>query len=479
MIVPPLVRMISRMFARKARTHRPPVPRLRLEWLEAREAPATWNPVPVYDMMTNTTSFDTLASNPNNWTFGYGESINYFITASFDSRNTLPCDGFSGSFDAININSGYTGTITLNSHLTVVMFYQGGGTIDQPLGEDSQIFIAQWWLWEGGTLNSTETPSTVTVDGTLYPGMSSGAIVPVTTGTVITGSTIQFVNGATGAVQPGEVVFNNDADFIVDDGSEVECQTTPTGTIDFTAGTVAFLGNRTWVKAGGLLTVPGGGTWTGFGVPLLNAGGTFRVRDGSTASFTGLVGPANEAASYRQTGATSVTVIDEGSRIRVASGMYLGAGKLSTAHANRQGGAVIEGNVVNTGADIAINDVAYNPAGVTQHVFDRLYITGDSRWSGGVFRAAVDTAEASRCDWISVDKKMYVSDGAKIGPIEVGNPLGAAQVGWQWRIFIASEIIIPAGNNTPGFEVPGQEATWDLVQENAAPVTWWRIKWTG
>ena len=112
-------------------------------------------------------------------------------------------------------------------------------------------------------------------------------------------------------------------------------------------------------------------------------------------------------------------------------------------------------------------------------MFDRLYITGDSRWSGGVFRAAVDTAEASRCDWISVDKKMYVSDGAKIGPIEVGNPLGAAQVGWQWRIFIASEIIIPAGNNTPGFEVPGQEATWDLVQENAAPVTWWRIKWTG
>jgi hypothetical protein len=46
-----------------------------------------------------------------------------FYHASFNSSNTLPCEDFSGSFDSININPGYTGTITLNGNLTVRMFY--------------------------------------------------------------------------------------------------------------------------------------------------------------------------------------------------------------------------------------------------------------------------------------------------------------------------------------------------------------------
>jgi hypothetical protein len=248
------------------------VPRLRLDRLEDREVPATWNPGP---------GSDYLATTAANWDFGYGESISYFRTATFNSANTAPCLDFSGDFDAVNVNPGYTGDIILNGDLTVAMFYQGDGTIDQPLGSGSEITITQWWGWEGGTLNSTQTASTVTFDGSLYPGMAMANIAPAGYGTVTTGSTLNLINGATVTFYPGTIDFvGGDGMNVVD--SNASCQPAtlgppvPAPKITFNRGT----GQITYESSTWDINTPTGGNMAVY----LNHS-TVIVRAGQTGEF--------------------------------------------------------------------------------------------------------------------------------------------------------------------------------------------------
>lgn len=329
--------MISRLFARKARTRRPPVPRLRLDRLEDRDVPATWHPV----------GSSTDATDMANWEFGAYESTLDNIT--FDSAYDGDCIGLEGDFDSISVNPGYTGTIELSGDVTVVMFYQGDGTIDQPLGEDSEITITQWWLWEGGTLNSTSTASTVTFDGSLYPGMASATIAPASGGAVSTGSTLNFVSASI-SIEPGTVTFTNStATFIMDLASNA--------TFNTALAAITFVQDNSTPVNWNVIsnaTYAGGAGLTTFGNPI-RVTGRVSLMNNATVECNG--GAANGAASvvtalqgaegrgiYIEAGSTlrvaHKAVIEVGGTISVFKNPTIAANPNNGANPNLQKGTV-------------------------------------------------------------------------------------------------------------------------------------------
>jgi len=455
MNAPRFARMISRLFASKARTHRPPVPRLRVDRLEERDVPATWNPVPVYDMYTQTYDFDTLASNPNNWTFGYGESIEYFGTATFDSSNTLPCEDFSGSFDSININPGYTGTITLNGDLTVVMFYQGDGTIDQPLGTGSEITITQWWGWEGGTLNSTSTLSSVTLDGSLYPGMTSATIAPANAGTVYLGSNIHFINGALATFLDGTIDAINDPEVFL-------CQAQVTVTVQT---------NVVWagVRRINLTTVQdsftvGGGPFGQANPPIEmhNNNGSVLIRDGATVILSGQVAVGGlNLGSYYQTSAGILT-IESGSTLKVTHGARIASGHIYTRHntnlldnVNAQT-ATIDGDFFGTGGTLIIN----TGPGLLKH-YGTLSVLGTVGLEGTFrYEPYIDGYNSGICDRLVATGNITInSNPLSTATVAPANNAGANTIAngvWRFLKTTGAMKSITGNFQTANLGIPGQ-----------------------
>jgi len=395
--------MISRMFARKARTHRTPVPRLRLDRLEDRDVPATWNPDP---------GSDFLASNPDNWDFGYGESIEYFRHAGFNSDNTLPCLDFSGDFDAINVNPGYTGTITLNGDLTVVMFYQGDGTIDQPLGSGSEIFVTQWWGWEGGTLNSTSTTSSITVDGSTY-GWAMANISPTNAGTLETGSKIRFLGGTMATIDPGTLSFALGIGMVVQNSSVTMPVSYAAETRIVTKdGVDPNEGNRIFLDAGSSYRVIGQNDFTRRAIastrlPIYNSGGHLSVEGGTNFTIRGVIShntlPGTyHGALYQVSGTTD---LQNGGLLHVDSGVQILGGNLRTISnpvllPPDQQFFTIQGDlrVDQLSAQAPTNVyIDYAPAGQA-HVPGMLEVKGNVRWTGGTYRPWIDIANQARAD---------------------------------------------------------------------------------
>jgi hypothetical protein len=465
--------MISRLFARKVRAHRPPVPRLRVEGLEAREVPATWNPVPVYDMMTNTTSFDCLASNPNNWTFGYGESISYFTTATFNSSNTNPCEDFSGNFDAININPGHTGTITLNGDLTVAMLYQGGGTIDQPLGSGSEITITEWWSWEGGTHNSTSTLSSVTFDGSLYPSMASATIAPTDGGTVSTGSTLNFISAPI-SVEPGTVTFTNSAATFIMDLASNATFNTALAAITFVQDNPApdnwtVISNAIYSGGAGPTTFPTSVRVTG----RVSLAGSATVNcNGGAANGDASIVTAAEGAVGRGIYITSGSTLKAAHKVIVLAGGTIAAVRSGGIANTPNNGvnlnlqrATIDGTLVVEGGSISISDQVDNT-----HYWGILRVTGDLEWSGGVLRVTVDAGNNGNADLLSVGGK------AKITTNGVAPPTFSVTVA---NGNLANAITYPVIKANMGFEktganYPSAGASY-TVSTSGDPVNTWNL----
>jgi len=464
--------MISRMFASKARTHRPPVPRLRLDRLEERDVPATWNPG---------SGSDYLATTANNWNFGYGESISYFRTATFNSGNTAPCLDFSGDFDAININPGYTGTITLDDDLSVVMFYQGDGTIDQPLGSGSEITITQWWGWEGGTLNSTSTASSVTLDGTLYPGMTSATISPRYSD-LSSGSTLNFINGSSVTFNPGTLnITGGDGINIVDSSCySEEAAQPPPGPPPPSFRIVSAIGG-----AYVLLSNPPTPHWFNIpwqsDLPFIQNGGDSIVAPGIQVEFKGTIAQPTTGATYSISLLAGNLVISNTATLKAQSGTYLHTGKLATRTISQEGSqvATLIGNLRNAGADIVIGDPAYSGIVPTEHVFGKFVVEGTVWWTGGTYRPYINAAlNSQECDvWESTGTFSINgpgTNGAKIGQQVLYLPEGTTVGGRLWSIITSrdSTVQVVMDGLPPTFDDNGVQFENDPPQNQKA----WRIK---
>ncbi len=401
----------------------------------------------------------------------------------------------SGPFNSITITAGYTGTVTVTGPVQTDALYLNNGTIDQPAGSGSDITVLggatlndnTWWLnpgwdggsdfnWTGGTLDSTNSGATLHISG----AGTTGVINPVNAGAISTGDTLSIENGASATFQPGTLTFTGGTGLVVT--SNCLAMVDPTGPdVTFSANTAGVGAPKNWIQAGGKITVNGTGTWNGANVPLQNDGGTFTVQGGATASFVGAVGPADQAASYRQTGTTGLTLIQNGSTIQVASGMYLSAGKLATIATNSttQANAKVDGDLTDVGADIVISDNAYNPAGVTTHQYATFEVTGNVRWSGGTFRPHLDvqpqviegeTLWLEVCDVWLIDKTLITSNGAAIAPIKTANVVH--NEGYLFPIIEAiGGFSVSVGNNPP--KVWG--AGFTLVNSTNNPGVVWNL----
>lgn len=447
MFPPRFARLISRLFAQKARTHRPPVPRLRLDRLEDREVPATWKPGP---------GSDYLATTAANWDFGYGESISYFRQVTFNSANTGPCLDFAGDFDAINVNPGYTGTITLNGDLTVAMFYQGDGTIDQPLGSGSEITITQWWGWEGGTLNSTSTASSVTFDGSLYPGMASATIAPANAGTVYLGSTLNFVGGAVATFLDGTIDAINDPDVNL-------CQAQVAVTVQ---SNVNWTGIRciNLTQAQDSFVVTGPGTFGNamFPVQMYNNNGAVVIQGGGTVILGGQVTiGALTYGSYYQLGTGALT-IESGSMIKTSHGVQIAAGVIATKYnanlPNTVAGqtATIDGPLYGTGGKLTICVLGVPKNYGTLSVLGSVSFEGTFRYEPGV-----DGATSGRCDLLlatgNITINQLANSTATVAPV---NSAGANTINnGIWRFLKTTGAAAPTITGTfltANMTIPGQ-----------------------
>jgi hypothetical protein len=405
------------------------------------------------------------------------------------------CEGMvsdpNGPFNSIFVTTGYTGTITLAGPVQTLALCLESGTIDQPLpsgGSDITVLGGEVpneytgllfpqlggadFNWTGGTLNSTDSGATLHITGS----STTAVINPQGAGFQSTGDTISLENGSAGNFLPGTLTFTGGSTGLVVNANclatiEATGTTEAAGaTVTFSIGTASTGSPLNWIKAGGNITVNGAATWDGAKVPLENDGGTFTVQGGATAAFTGAVGPADQAASYRQTGTTGLTLIQNGSSIEVANSMYLAAGKLSTFATTNgaQPVATLDGDLTDAGADIVISDNAYNAAGVIGHQYGTFEVTGNVRWSGGVYRpylgiVGIGIFEQTIADYWQIDGSLTVSggpNGATLGPM-LCDPVVSGD--WFTILNAANGTTVPVGSAYPNFQLPGFTLTVNQV----------------
>jgi hypothetical protein len=340
----------------------------------------------------------------NLWFYG-GEAESY--TEYIDGEDVVrapgaPCDGLYGSFGEIYVGAGYASTITQSNSLTATRLWMENGTIDQA-GNDLTITGpgAEWsaapadFYWTGGTITSSTTPATVSVVGGLPDNQVTTALIaPAEGGTVTTGSTLNFVNGAQATVEPSTINVTNVVGMKVLSGS------TLTAT-DVTFACVVQPPNqeRTVNVGAGATYIANGVTDNNRGL-VVEAGGTVFI-EGAGARYGGIAGPLGQSIWVQQ-GATALVIANGSILDGAGRSVNIAGGKLAT-HAistfGNQPAAQIKGSLVIANSDITISDEAYNPANVTGHKFGRLLVDGDINWGKGTYRPVVDgTAGSTLCD---------------------------------------------------------------------------------
>ncbi|MDB5313552.1 MAG: hypothetical protein JWO38_7754 [Gemmataceae bacterium] len=456
--------LLSRLFIRTpahpqkvARRFRP-----RLEALDERIVPAG------YYVFWTDNGGDFQASNAANWQGAgptglpsAGDNISF---GNYGNKGTDECQGFSGSYRTVMLNSSYTGKVTLSGSLSVGTLGLNGGVISQPVGgtditvtriSGMSPYEVPGFSWSGGTLNDTAHAANLTV-------IAGTALIDPQGGTLKTGSTLSFTGGTTGTFNPGAVEFANDAGINVDAASTVSSTGTGAAPVQLK------------LKLGANGAILSAGTFNAAGItsdlPITITGGTMTVY-GGTASFAGNVKQANGtplSSSILQTGGT--IVIDNGWSLTSAKNIELDGGKLST-RATTNGiqlpAMVTAGTLFVDGADIVISDPTYS-TGVTGHQFGTLKVTGDIEWTGGTYRPFVDgTANSVTTDlWtctgtFTIDGTVKQGQtGAKYGPVDVNSPPGGPGIGRTWAILTASSIVIPAGGVGPVSAVP---SSWGMI----------------
>lgn len=380
--------------------------RLALESLDARVLPATY-----FWLGT----VDTDAINPANWSMtggpsnvipGDGDTIIFAQHGTGEGGPVgegpppspppvVDCDGLvltSGSFEAMHIQGGYTGTVTFGSALTVGTYSQANGAIAQPQS-GYELTVLDTFTWIGGTLNSTSTLSTVRIRGAV------GTVDPGVGNTITTGSMLSMESrsvsgnpqGSSTTFLPGTVDFTNSSTIYVDVHSSALANSTA-GNVLFTSAAPPPTANidGTWAVSGGKKnTHPVG----------LVVSGTVKVEQGSTLDV-------NSGAAFTsvETNGTGKVVIENGSTLKVSNNVWIKTGGVlnTTVLANqadqRATPAVIEGKLDVSGGSVTLG------SGSNPHVWSKLHVKGNGTWDGGTINITIDNnAGALKLDQLLFD----------------------------------------------------------------------------
>lgn len=484
--------LVARTFARSA-TPTAAVKRSRralaLESLESREVPA--------DLLWTAQSATNLwAGNNANWTvtaddvpanvgthrrpvpgdnvyFGYapGSSLggSNFDCESFGSDGTYYT--YYSGFVSLNVLGTYSGAIKMPKPLTIGTFAMKSA--DAKTDNYTDLTVTDIFDWTAGTIGRYVGSQGVTLH-------LKGAVATVDPddGTVDTGFTHSYEDGATGKYLPGAVNHTAGRGVIVNSLCSVTVQppaTPPAQRQPRPAKWTAegYVGQRNDVqillKAGSSLTVQAGDFESDLGLNI--KGGTFTVLSDSTAKFVGKA-PTNNL----DLGSIAMTdgriAITHGAKVEALHGVYLTKGTAATSKAelvtlfdpavstNAQGAvrpATIVGNVVNTGADVVILSNLQNRRVNTSAVFGSLAVQGNVEWSGGTYRPVV-YADGSSLDsadvWLSTGT-FTVKQGANLAPGTVDST-GAPntqqpKTDFRWRIIrSATQLIVQAAPTVSG-----------------------------
>ncbi len=330
------------------------------------------------------------------------------------------------------------------------------------------------FTWLGGSLNDTTVATTVTVDGTtalVDPYSGDG------TGTVSTGSTLNFINGAEATVNSGTVSFTGGLGTIIESATLIIQPAGATATFSRNAsGTSA---TQNYIGFGGSISVVGPGVWESTnGLPVYNDGGTFDIRGGAEARVTGETGPEGYRGSVYQRGATGLTLLDATSKLKIEDDLSIVNGRLATiASTVADQAAIIDGRLEFSGGDIVLGDPAYTVG--ADHIYSRLRIKDTFHWSGGIYRPFVGRTAAGVYVHDQIISAHQTSievgeSGPRLGPIGPYNPGGANLSGRRWSIITSpNEIFLEDDDATSmPFETAPQEITWSnsILREGAGDV---------
>jgi hypothetical protein len=381
--------------------------RPRVEGLEDRWTPDSyvWSPQPG----------STDATVPANWRIN-GDPATDLPGADDDVQfegSAADCTNFgtAGAYYLVYAGRGYTGTVTLASAFTVGQFTLESGAVRAGSAAHNITVTAQF-VWTGGTLNSSAHLTSLVLDD------ATATIAPLNAGTVTTGSTLSFVNAATGSFSPGMVNCINSAVLSVAEACVLSIES-----VNFIQNPDAEDFNN------GDITVRG---TTSFGARVVNWMGTYRFVGQANVFLRG--GGAN-APAYSQVRSAANTYIESESKITVTnqdSYVQISGGHLSTLA--RAGAAVqtatIDGKLQLDGSggqvDIVICD------GSTPHVFGTLFVTGDINWQAGTFRPVVNASNPPEADLWRTSGKFTVGGQAQLAPGTINIPPGGMPANQLW-----------------------------------------------
>jgi hypothetical protein len=382
--------------------------RLRLEELEKIEVPAA-----AYWLGTDSTA----ASLGANWSTGAeptpGYDVYFTSQAAIDPSTGLSraCVGLTsptGAFNSINVDSGYTGTVSLGQALTVTNFELDSGALaqqDANTGLADDLTVQGTFTWTGGTLNSTpNTPTTanVNIDG-------GGAItLPGVGSTLTSGSTLNFgntdqsgntiattiISGAGTLLMAGQ----NPNALNVKADAEVVNDVSTVGTTKIKPAVVNGVNTLTLAAKANWGYIGTGGATGEIDFRVVNDGGKFFVGttdNVNTKPNAGLstiavtISSGANTTAYIQENANATLEINSSCTLDVSStkGASVSAGAITlSANGNApaaQQTSTLKGDLAFAGGTIGFY---LSPVKImNNYYFVTFYVTGNVAWSGGTY----------------------------------------------------------------------------------------------
>jgi hypothetical protein len=336
---------------------------------------------------------------------------NGFTLATEDVLNSLSIGAVGGS--------GYNKTFKLATDVKTQSYTQSSGLVSQPATTGRDITVNTYFMFRGGTLNSSGSLANVKLDS------AEAYITPYGEGSVTLGSNLRPEDGTNLTISPGTVNLSNVARILATD-STITVPLSATGNPTILAGQPQ-LGNPPNRLSGatGQLTISNSFRSD---TPWLVDGATLKIINERTAEFKGNVAGAG-TVSLELSGTTGKIQIENGSTLKVQNGVSLTGGKLSTlVGAAVTTTATIDGKVMNSGADVVICD------GSTPHVYGRLSVIGEVSFTGGTYRPVVNAGENGIADRWTSTGNFTVGGAAKLEIRALNIPQAGPVAGGIWVI---------------------------------------------
>ena len=417
-----------------------------------------------------------LFSTATNWSLGRAPVVNDVVVFDGSASNatcTYDSTSSASSFAYVRLVNSFSGTLRLQSAMTVGTVELATGTIDQPTA--SPFTIGNLFTWTGGTLNSTATLASV-----YFNGGSMANITPGAGNTLSTGSTLVFgpataLAPTVAAFNPGIIEFRNNAGIDINAFcvADVKPRTGASITFKTANGEPAENGQRIELKADGIMSIVGEDDFTQqralatSRLPVLIEGGTLQVSKNAEAFIQGRWNPSEKTSGSIRLNSGNV-YLENGSRLRTQNGLVVAGGTLKSLDTGTKGAgttSTIVGPVNNIGGRITIGGA---------NTFTTLEIQGSLFWSSGIYDPDVNAADntGAAADLLHVTESIEVGNDAQIAPFGANPPPAGIPTGVIWNVVRADTGIMGTASVIGG---------WQLVAEVPppnTPVRKWYVKKT-